>query len=58
KQMFAAEYDALIIQIGLPIETWFIVGLIMWVIALISQLPILWVLKKMDLSQATKVRDC
>jgi len=58
KQMFAAEYDALIIQIGLPIETWFIVGLIMWVIALISQLPILRVLKKMDLSQATKVRDC
>ncbi|MHA1910365.1 MAG: ABC transporter permease [Candidatus Kariarchaeaceae archaeon] len=58
KEMFSSQYDALIIQIGLPIETWIIVGLIMWVIALISQLPLLRVLRKMDLSQATKIRDC
>jgi len=58
QKMFASEYDALIIKIGLPLETWIIVGLIMWIIALVSQLPILRVLRKMDLSQATKVRDC
>lgn len=55
--MIEAKYGTLVFEPKIIYSEWISVGIIAWLIALISQLPLLKSLRKMDLSQATKVRD-
>ncbi|MCY3414581.1 MAG: FtsX-like permease family protein [Candidatus Heimdallarchaeota archaeon] len=51
------SYESLVIAPELDNIVWVYVGILSWILALLSQFPIWFAVKKMDLSQATKVRD-
>jgi putative ABC transport system permease protein len=55
--MIEDKYSTLVFEPKIIYSEWISVGIVAWLIAMISQLPLLKSLRKMDLSQATKVRD-